>query len=98
MKLWFKKLFVLIVAVMTLGFYVPPLDLEFNAETNSKETEPDKNTTENSNTYTYEPSIYLDDIEEYQTTEPDPVEQLIEDAKNQMIGKLGPRIHTQLYD
>lgn len=98
MKRWFKKLFVLIMAIITLGFYVPPLDLEFNAETNSKETEPDKNTTENSNTYPYEPSIYLDDIEEYEITEPDPAEQLIEDAKGQMIGKLGPRIHTQLYD
>lgn len=98
MKLWFKKLFVLMMAIITLGFYVPPLDLEFNAETNSKETEPDKKSAENSNAFTYEPSIYLDDIEEYEITEPDPAEQLIEDAKGQMIGKLGPRIHTQLYD
>ncbi|GAA4057175.1 YpjP family protein [Amphibacillus indicireducens] len=98
MKLWFKKLFVLIVAIMTLGFYVPPLDLEINADTNGKETESNKNTAENPNTFIYDPPIYLDDLDDYETTDQDPAAELIEEAKDHMIGKLGPKIHTQLRD
>lgn len=93
MKLWFKKLFVLIVAVMTLGFYVPPLNLEINAETESNETEPDNNTDHKAESLVYDTSVYIDEITDYQ---PDPVEVLIDQAKDHMIEKLGSRISVQI--
>ncbi|BAM48306.1 YpjP family protein [Amphibacillus xylanus] len=98
MKLWLKRFFVLIVTIMSLGFYVPPLNLEINADTNGNETESEKKSLDNSTTYIYEPSIYLDEVESYQITETDPVDELIEQAKEQMIQKLGPKIHEQIED
>lgn len=38
MKFWLRKIFVAFVAVITLGFYIPPLDLQPN-ETNAKDAE-----------------------------------------------------------
>ncbi|WP_440897758.1 YpjP family protein [Amphibacillus sp. Q70] len=98
MKIWLKRLFVATVAIMTLGFYVPPIDLDINAETDNKEIESEKKPLDKPASLIYEPPVYLEDLDDHQIVVLDPAEELIEQAKDRMIEKLGPRILSQLND
>lgn len=98
MKIWLKKLFVATVAIMTLGFYVPPIDLDINADTDNKETASEKKSLDKPDSFIYEPPVYLEELDNHQIVVLDPAEELIEQAKDRMIEKLGPRILSKLND
>lgn len=95
MQLWLKRLFVTFVSIVTLGLYVPPMQLHTDAEASNKEIEPsDENHNKQSMAVVFDQfddaSIYTSSIEE------DPIEQLIEQAKSQSLLKLGPKITKQI--
>ncbi|MFB1049796.1 YpjP family protein [Paraliobacillus sp. JSM ZJ581] len=97
MKLWLKRLFVTFVSIVTLGLYVPPMQLHTDAEAANKEIEPSD---ENSNKQSM--SVVLDNYEASSIydplIEPAPIDQLIEQAKTQAMTKLGPKITGQIED
>ncbi|PXW92188.1 YpjP-like protein [Streptohalobacillus salinus] len=86
MQVWVKKLFVATVAVMTLGMYVPSIDLEVHADVDSKEYQSAKPKELQSNHYE---AVNLNEEPEAIVT---PSELLKEQATAQVIGKIGPRI------
>lgn len=96
MKLWLKKLFVITVTIMTLGFYVPPIDLDIHAEANHNGTESEKKAFDKTEAYLYESPVYLEELNSQPVAVLDPTEELIEQVKDRTIEKLGPRILTQL--
>lgn len=96
MKIKLKKILVMIVAVMTLGFYVPPLNLDINAEAENRKTESDKKNDDTSDSLVYDTSVYLDDLSDPEIYEPDPAEVLLDQAKNYIIEKLGSKIAIEL--
>ncbi|CQR45994.1 hypothetical protein BN1058_00237 [Paraliobacillus sp. PM-2] len=97
MKLWMKRLFVSFVSIVTLGLYVPPMQLHTDAEATNKETEPS-----NESTHKQGMSVVLEPLEDssvyYSPVVLDPIDQLIEQAKMQTITKLGPKITDQIED
>lgn len=97
MKLWMRKVFVVLVAIMTLGMYTPTTLLEIEAEDNKNslsskadvdqaELSPTEQTLE-----TYE-TVLVEDLE------PDYLSELQEQAKVQSLLKFGPRIAEQVED
>ncbi|WP_182201424.1 YpjP family protein [Paraliobacillus salinarum] len=95
MQLWLKRLFVTFVSIVTLGLYVPPMQLHTDAEASNKEIEPsDENHNKQSMAVVFDQfddaSIYTSSIER------DPIDQLIEQAKSQSLLKLGPKITKQI--
>ena len=87
MKVWMRKLFVSVIAVLTLGLYVPP-------------TFVDANNAEEKDTYipsNQNDSISIENIEaEHETTEQSIIEQLTKKALNQTKTKLGSKIMQQV--
>src|SRR5690625_5796155 len=82
MKIKLKKFLVMIVAVMTLGFYVPPLNLDINAEAENRKAESDKKNDDTSDSLVHDTSVYLDDLSDPEIYEPDPAEVLLDQAKS----------------
>ncbi|MCP3028963.1 YpjP family protein [Halobacillus sp. A5] len=86
MKLWFRKIFVVFVAIMTLGMYIPPTDIEMDAS-EKKEVSSKEDT-----------GLNFADEEAAEPGEPeglsseDYIHSLTAQAKDRMISKMGPRI------
>ncbi|WP_163969342.1 YpjP family protein [Oceanobacillus halotolerans] len=91
MKQWMRKLFVMFVAIVTLGMYVPPITMNTNAE-------------EEKEAASSNPNVEADAIAtlvETHTTDEESAEGqdlyfITEKAKEQTFLKLGPRITSQL--
>ncbi|WP_017471211.1 YpjP family protein [Amphibacillus jilinensis] len=96
MKLWLKKIFVATVAVMTLGIYVPPLDIDTNAEVNHKEIESPKKQPSIADAQLYDSPTFSDEEQATQLVVLDPKDVLVSDAKERTLEKLGPRILKQV--
>lgn len=91
MSIWVKKLFVAVITVVTLGFYVPPIDIDTSNESDNKEIESEKKQVEeNTVEIVYaDPSLNVESAY-------DPLGDLVDHAKAQTLQKLGPRITAQL--
>jgi hypothetical protein len=95
MKLLMRKIAVMMVAIMTFGFYVPPgLHTDVEAEDNKNELSHSDVNTET------ETASVLEVLEvhdpEVTAREEDPLFLLTDQAKEQTLMKLGPRITSQL--
>ncbi|MEI3614110.1 YpjP family protein [Pseudogracilibacillus sp. SO30301A] len=101
MKLWMRKTFVILIAIMTLGMYVPPVSLNTDAA-ESKDISSNSSPSEN-NEY-----AKVVDLEESESTfesssfdsdsDIDFASLLITKAQEQTITKLGPKIASQIED
>lgn len=85
-KLWVKKLFVATVAALTLGMYVPSIDLEVSADVDNKDIEENKDTIERARIV-----HTLDEVEDLSSTIVTSKEELIEQATSRTLEKIGPR-------
>ncbi|SDB82621.1 YpjP-like protein [Pelagirhabdus alkalitolerans] len=97
MEVWIKKLFVAIVAIMTLGLYVPPLDVDANVESDYKEIEPE-NKNETVHTQTIDRDAELESDQSRPQVALDPVEELSYQAAARITEKMGPRMMAQVDD
>lgn len=105
MKLWMKKIAAVLITVMTLGTYIPPVHLNTDAEENKEAVTPRTDVRETvSDIQTKDPdldSLSIDDDLNYdslsKTGDPS-LQQMMEKAKEQTITKMGPRIAGQLED
>lgn len=93
MRLWMRRLFVAIIAVITLGQYVPEIEID-SARAKAKDSE---NIYDNS----YDSYIYEEQTtESEQIVETAPIEEhvqlLTEKAKEQIKVKLGPKILSEI--
>lgn len=99
MKLWFRKLFVVFIAVLTLGMYVPPFVIDTNANDN-KDAVASKSDLEDNETQNQEvgeqPERSKSDDE--LSVEDTYIEQLKNKAREQVLTKMGPRIVEQVED
>jgi len=86
LKVWVNKLFVATVAVMTLGMYVPSIDIEVQADVEGKEYQSAKPRELQSDHYE---TVNRGEEPESIVT---PRELLKEQASAYVIGKVGPRI------
>jgi len=93
MRIWLKKMSVVLVAIMTLGLYIPSTDV--TADTNNKSASLSESNN-NSNNQTEENDYH--EIDQIEVEEPNPSTLLLEKAKEQALMKLGPRIKDQLED
>ena len=91
MKPLMRKVFVVLISVMTLGLYVPPMQIDTDAA-DKKELSADRHVQE---------SPHSSKTEEFEITPPSSVEPLTTDdwietiteqAKTQTLTKMGPRI------
>ncbi|MBM7571227.1 YpjP family protein [Aquibacillus albus] len=103
MKLWMRKIFVFLVAVMTLGMYIPTTHVNTVADSDSVVSEKSKEDVEHST-----PPVSINRLETEDKLHPDS-EKIVDDhaslmhvitnqAKEQAISKLGPRILDQVED
>ncbi|MGM8213290.1 YpjP family protein [Virgibacillus sp. W0430] len=95
MKMLFRKLFVSLIAVLTLGMYIPPATI--NTESSDTDTEESKNSESSKLTIHESPTLYTDNFNTYETTieshSPDHViNALTEKARAQTMEKMGPKI------
>ncbi|MFA9555760.1 YpjP family protein [Evansella sp. AB-rgal1] len=107
MKLWFKKISVILITFMTLGVFIPPTYLdahgdnkEYSSNSNSNIGEQDLSSyTEDNFTSNLEEELDFSNSyvgsEEYDTSEYY-IDFLTDLAKEQMVTKLGPKIITQV--
>ncbi|MFC7063873.1 YpjP family protein [Halobacillus seohaensis] len=101
MKLWIRKIFVVFIAIMTLGMYIPPNYLETDAaenkEVSSKEGSKPvtlSNTEDAAPTETIEASLPHEDFQSNDSFK----QTITEQAKDQMVTKMGPRIIEKVED
>ncbi|HLR64206.1 MAG TPA: YpjP family protein [Pseudogracilibacillus sp.] len=87
MKLWMRKLFVSLIAILTLGIYIPETILEAD-ETNEQDTYIPSNTSD----------VVIDDHTTSDLEEHSVLEELTAFATKQTVHKLGPKILKQLDD
>lgn len=99
MKLWLKRIFVIFVSIVTLGLYIPPMQLHPDAESSNsnKEFEPsNQEPHREAMTVVFEAS---EETKPLTSSAPlDPIDLLVEQAKAQAITKLGPRIVDRIED
>ncbi|QKY71753.1 hypothetical protein Len3610_15470 [Lentibacillus sp. CBA3610] len=97
MKLWMQKIFVAIIAVITLGLYIPEFDADAEAEQKKEEVDADSKTDV---TESDEPAIQTADLPEFHVELPvfDPMLVLSEKATEQAMLKMGPRIANKVED
>lgn len=93
MKLWGRRIFVVLVSVLTLGMYIPPTYVHTDAAENKEVAKQD-----DANTFTTPSDELVDDdpeedesVPESDSTE-DHVKVIIDQAKAQTVTKMGPRI------
>lgn len=97
MKPWFRKIFVGFVAILTLGLYIPPTQLDTEAADKNEIVSPERNEDSDSSTETTPDLIDITIEEEAQKDEEPPsaefyISTITEQAKEQTVSKLGPRI------
>ncbi|MFG6149753.1 YpjP family protein [Halobacillus sp. B23F22_1] len=94
MKLWIRKIFVVLVAIMTLGLYIPPTDVEMDA---SEKKEVSSKEDQNGLNFSTEEAVEHGAVESSETPD-DYVHTITAQAKDQMISKMGPRILNKVED
>ncbi|KGX84048.1 YpjP family protein [Pontibacillus marinus] len=97
MKPWFRKIFVVFVAILTLGLYIPPTHLDAEAADKNEIVSPERNEDSDSRTETPPDPIDITIEEEAQKDEESLsaefyISTITEQAKEQTVSKLGPRI------
>ncbi|UJL46313.1 YpjP family protein [Virgibacillus sp. NKC19-16] len=98
MKLWMRKIAVVLITIMTLGMYTPPALLTTDAEENKEFTNADEGLTNG--------ALKTEAVEEIdeELMSPEPLDEdyfirtMTEQAKEQTLTKLGPRITNQVED
>lgn len=93
-NIWLKKIFVVVVSIMTLGMYVPPVQLQTNTEASNKEMESSKDDSQVDNS-----AVYINEATEIVDAfipEIDPIYDLTEQAKMRALSKLGPKISNRI--
>lgn len=96
MKLWIRKISVILITFMTLGMYIPPTYLNANAEENNEAVSLKTDIKEDI-------TIPVSEVKEENEIDPtlddsDFISVLTEQAKEQTITKLGPKITQQVED
>ncbi|MFC4558408.1 YpjP family protein [Virgibacillus kekensis] len=94
MKLWSRKISVILITIMTLGMYVPPSFIDVEAEEGNKALSEENHPKENNDEDKAEAPIISEPEEE--ATSDRLINRLREKAKEQSITKLGPRIAMQV--
>ncbi|MFZ3579711.1 YpjP family protein [Virgibacillus sp. DJP39] len=94
MKLWFRKISVVLITIMTLGLYIPPTYLDADAE-KSKEAV-SSNDTIKQDEITSITEISEENELDVTLEDDDFISVLTEQAKEQTISKLGPKISNQI--
>lgn len=93
MAIWLKRLFVVLVTIMTLGFYVPPIDLEPSNDSNAKEVGSEKKQEVDLVDILYdETSSFATYSDTHTITKEEQIALITDQAKVQTLEKLGPRI------
>ncbi|WP_186576009.1 YpjP family protein [Aquibacillus kalidii] len=92
MRLWLKKISVVLITFMTLGIYIPPTYLEASVDNEELVS------TENDTSDRFlEDDIDTDDVEEINLND-QYISTITEQAKLQTVSKLGPKITKQVED
>lgn len=101
MKLWMRKTIVILVAIMTLGMYVPAVSPNTEAAQN-KDISSNSNSGENeefTNVAELEkPDSTIDEYMYESDTDDDYINVLLTKAQEQTMTKLGPKIASQIED
>ncbi|SFB30395.1 YpjP-like protein [Lentibacillus halodurans] len=95
MKLWMRKIFVALIAVITLGLYIPEFDADVEAEQSKEEIDPNSDFHDKTgiNDHHEMPILTADPFESYpEQSAVDPMLALSEKATEQAMIKMGPRI------
>lgn len=92
-KLWMKKISVILITFMTLGLYIPPTYLDVRAEDGEVTPEKEENAHENLSVTEVSP---VDLQEDPSFTSDYFIHAITEQAKGQAVSKLGPRIYKQV--
>ncbi|WP_373894274.1 YpjP family protein [Virgibacillus natechei] len=98
MKMWMRKIAVVLITIVTLGMYTPPALLTTDAEENNEYTNADEDMASG--------ALETEAVEEIDEAleQPQPlgedyfIRTMTEQAKEQTITKLGPRIANQVED
>lgn len=98
MKLWLRKLSVILLTIVTLGFYIPPAIVTTDAD-KDKDSISDESIMDDNNESTVvdtplEVSLSKDNI----INDIDPIDEIMEQAREQTLLKLGPRIASEIDD
>ncbi|MBB6452713.1 hypothetical protein HNQ94_001159 [Salirhabdus euzebyi] len=89
MKLWFRKVSVILITILTLGLYIPPTYLSADPAENEEVASPKEEPT------LLDDSPFETDTDDHQPNN-DYLSQITVIAKNATISKLGPRIFDQV--
>jgi len=100
MKLWFRKITVVLITILTLGMYVPPIVLNPEVDDNKDEIT-SKATNDDATRVTINTSAEVPDTRfsndfTIQTKQEEMIESLTHKAREQTISKLGPRIMKEV--
>ncbi|MCA1011151.1 YpjP family protein [Halobacillus halophilus] len=90
MKLWGRKIFVILISVLTLGLYIPPTELA--AESAEKEMTSEDSSEEKEIPLSIEEPLIDESSIETENLDEDPVDIIMAQAKEQTITKMGPKI------
>lgn len=102
MKQWFNRVVVVVVAIMTLGLYIPPISFSPNADENK--TNVSAKSTESEHEQHVAPETFDDEIVSATLASKEQVHseflinEMTERAKVQTFTKLGPRIASEVTD
>ncbi|SEO15604.1 YpjP-like protein [Amphibacillus marinus] len=95
MKLWLKKLFVTTVAILTLGIYVPPLDVDAESTVDNKAIGSERAQSEKTTELLFNHAPVID-AQASADSLTDPVEACRLQARELTLTKLGPKILNQV--
>lgn len=100
MKLWFRKLAVILITIMTLGIYIPPIHVNTELDENKDAAQSNSDVNEEIQTVVEQVSktqdTSLTTSLPTQTKQEEMIDLLTEKAREQAISKLGPRIIKQV--
>ncbi|WP_058305901.1 YpjP family protein [Gracilibacillus massiliensis] len=98
MKLWMKKITVLLVTILTLGLYVPPiyLDAEADSDVNKGEIEPGEDRSLQTEQSDEDASLTSDDVIVPDDSNQLYLQELSRLAEEQVFVKLGDKIATKI--
>lgn len=94
-KIWLKKIFVILVSIMTLGMYVPPVQLHTSTEASNKEAESSKANAHEDSVAVDLNQQSIDRMDSFSSVT-DPIYSLTEQAKVQVVTKMGPKISNRI--
>ncbi|GAE94955.1 hypothetical protein JCM21714_4156 [Gracilibacillus boraciitolerans JCM 21714] len=96
MKLWMKKITVLLVTVLTLGLYVPPIYLDAESDVDKGEVEPGEDQSKQLEQGVEDSSISKADVIVPEETNHLYLQELNNLAREQVLMKLGNKITTKI--